>query len=241
MRGTIIGNSAKAKNTARQRTFERTSRKAAGTPISIDRMPVAIPMMSERNAAEPQVGACAITPYHCSEKPCGGQSIAEALVNDTGIINSVGAIRNTSVTMAIAHSAGCLPLRPCRGGQTRLNAAPIASHSVASDSSTAKPARRASPFERCPLAAEVGSPPVSVDSPIKRSYSTNTISTVTSSNSEIAPAKPQFSVCSTWSMINCVIMVWCGPPSSAGVMKKPSAVTNTMIAAAATPGSDSGK
>ena len=31
------------------------------------------------------------------------------------------------------------------------------------------------------------------------------------------------------------------PPSNAGTMKKPIAVTNTMIAAAATPGSDSGK
>ncbi|MNL64281.1 hypothetical protein D3C87_1884810 [compost metagenome] len=57
----------------------------------------------------------------------------------------------------------------------------------------------------------------------------------------MAPAKPQFIVCCTWSMMICVIMVSWRPPSSAGTMKNPIAVTNTMIAAAATPGSDCGK
>jgi hypothetical protein len=42
-------------------------------------------------------------------------------------------------------------------------------------------------------------------------------------------------------MISCVIMVSRRPPSSAGTMKKPIAVTKTMMAAAATPGSESGK
>ena len=42
-------------------------------------------------------------------------------------------------------------------------------------------------------------------------------------------------------MITCEIIVSRRPPSSAGVMKKPSAVMNTMSPAAATPGSESGK
>ena len=42
-------------------------------------------------------------------------------------------------------------------------------------------------------------------------------------------------------MMICVIIVSLRPPSSAGVMKKPMAVTNTMMAAAATPGIDKGK
>ena len=42
-------------------------------------------------------------------------------------------------------------------------------------------------------------------------------------------------------MISWVIIVSIRPPSRAGTMKKPMADTKTMIAAAATPGSDSGK
>jgi hypothetical protein len=42
-------------------------------------------------------------------------------------------------------------------------------------------------------------------------------------------------------MISCVIMISLRPPSSCGKMKKPIAVTKTMIAPAATPGIESGK
>ena len=83
--------------------------------------------------------------------------------------------------------------------------------------------------------------PVSDAKPKTRSYSTNTTSTTVSSSTEMAPASPQFSVCCTWSMINWVIIVSFRPPSRAGTMKKPMADTKTMIADAATPGSDSGK
>ena len=67
------------------------------------------------------------------------------------------------------------------------------------------------------------------------------MSEVTRSSIETAPAKPQFSMDWIFSMITCVIMVSRGPPRSAGVMKKPSAVMKTRRPAAATPGRESGK
>ncbi|KAG0735276.1 hypothetical protein G6F24_018756 [Rhizopus arrhizus] len=68
-----------------------------------------------------------------------------------------------------------------------------------------------------------------------------TTSPPTSSSTDTAPANSQFMVCWTWSMMICVIIVSLRPPSSAGVMKQPMAVTPTMMAAAAPPGLARGK
>ncbi|MNT27238.1 hypothetical protein D3C72_1628610 [compost metagenome] len=84
-------------------------------------------------------------------------------------------------------------------------------------------------------------PPAIDESPSTLSYRANTASTTSSSNTEIEPAKPQFMVCCTWSMISWATMISLRPPSSAGTIKKPTAVTNTMMAPAATPGIESGK
>jgi hypothetical protein len=84
-------------------------------------------------------------------------------------------------------------------------------------------------------------PPDIVDSPNTRSYTKQVSSADPTSIADSAPANSQF--CWAWIcwMMTCPSIVSRGPPSRAGVMKKPSEPMNTSSPAAATPGMESWK
>ena len=73
MRGTTIGASTKARIAPLPRMRLRTSRNAAGVPISIASTPAPHATTNERMIACIQMGESNISRYHCSEKPLGGQ------------------------------------------------------------------------------------------------------------------------------------------------------------------------
>ena len=103
MRGTTMGDSTKASMADLPRMSARTSRKAAGVPISMASRPVPTPTTSERVMACIHTGDVNICSYHCSEKPLGGQVRPEPESNDSGIIRKAGADRKASTASTIHH------------------------------------------------------------------------------------------------------------------------------------------
>ncbi|MNS96643.1 hypothetical protein D3C86_818850 [compost metagenome] len=164
MRGTTIGDSTKASMADLPRIFARTSRKAAGVPISIARSPVPTPTMSERVIACIHTGEVNICSYHCSEKPLGGHVSPEPESNDSGIIRKAGADRKASTSNTIHHKVRDWPVPDTERRRRLGSSANNASDTLASTVSTASPARRlrlSLPESRC----RVEAPPVMVDRP----------------------------------------------------------------------------
>src|SRR4051812_26772337 len=100
----MSGDKIKAITAVRVGTRLLVRTKAAGTPSSIAKNPVATPTSNERTVAARQISEPKYSSYHCSENPTGGHSINLPDVNDTGITKNAGATRNITTEIAQAVS-----------------------------------------------------------------------------------------------------------------------------------------